>query len=222
MDHAPYKEYSRIPFQKTKAVKKQIAFFDFDGTLTTKDTLLEFIKFSTGRFRFYLGFLLNSPWLIAYKVKLIPNQLAKERILTWFFRNKPLAAFQQDGEDFAASVIPSLLRPKGLREISLLLEKGVTVVIVSASPANWIEPWTRSIGASLIATRLEATPVSPDKAPQLTGRIEGKNCHGPEKVRRIREEFPPEDFDTIYAYGDTSGDRPMLALATHAFMKPFR
>ena len=220
MDHAPDKEYPRIPLQKAKAVNKQIAFFDFDGTLTTKDTLLEFIKFSKGRFRFYFGFLLNSPWLIAYKLKLISNQSAKERILTWFFRKKPLAAFQQDGEDFAAAVIPGLLRPKGLREITLLIEKGVTVVIVSASPGIWIEPWTRSIGASLIATRLETKPK--DQTPQLTGRIDGKNCHGPEKVRRIREQFPPEDFDTIYAYGDTSGDRPMLALATHAFMKPFR
>ena len=56
-------------------MKKAIAFFDFDGTITTKDTLLEFIRFSKGRFRFYLGFLLYSPYLIAYKIKLIAGWL---------------------------------------------------------------------------------------------------------------------------------------------------
>lgn len=226
MDHAPYPQHPRTPFQKTEAVKRQIAFFDFDGTLTTRDTLLEFIRFSKGDLRFYLGFLLNSPWLFAYKLKLISNQAAKERMLTWFFRNQPLASFQAACDRFAATAIPRLLRPKGLHEIAQLQGKGVAVFIVSASPGDWIRPWSDSIGAGLIATRLQLQPAFSDhecnQEPRLTGRIDGKNCHGPEKVRRIREEFPADDFDILYAYGDSRGDRPMLALAHHAFMKPFR
>lgn len=198
-------------------MKKQLAFFDFDGTLTTRDTLLEFIRFSKGDLRFYLGFILNSPWLIAYKLKLISNQSAKERILTWFFRNRSREDFQALCDRFAATVIPRLLRPKGLHEIARLQAKGVDVVIVSASPGDWISPWSQTIGVGLIATRLAVRPDS-----KLSGKIEGKNCHGPEKVRRIREEFPADDSEICYAYGDSRGDRPMLALAHHAFMKPFR
>jgi phosphatidylglycerophosphatase C len=211
---------------------RQIAFLDFDGTITTKDSLLEFIKFSKGSLRFYLGFLMNSPWLIAYRARIISNQKAKERILTWFFRGTPLDVFQDTCNRFAATTIPALVRPKALKEIGLLQERGVEVVIVSASPASWLQPWTDRIGASLLATRLETRrdsptgqPVNPEAAApiiRLTGKILDRNCHGEEKVRRIRESYDLSAYDKIIAYGDSSGDKPMLALATHAFFKPFR
>lgn len=197
-------------------MSQTIAFFDFDGTITTKDTLLEFIKFSHGRLRFYIGFAINSPWLIAFKLKLIPNQTAKERVLSWFFRGADLAAFQKKCDQFASNILPGLIRPKALEEIQLLRQKNATIVIVSASPENWIRPWTGSISVKLIATRLAT------KEETLTGRILDHNCHGAEKVRRIKEAYQLQDYTSIYAYGDSSGDRPMLQLAHSAFYKPFR
>lgn len=56
--------------------------FDFDGTLTTKDTLIEFIRFSKGRVRLFLGFLLFSPLLILMKLHLYPNWKAKQRVFS--------------------------------------------------------------------------------------------------------------------------------------------
>lgn len=197
----------------------RIAFFDFDGTVTNKDTLLEFIRFSKGDIPCYLGFALNGPWLVAYRLKLISNQAAKERILAWFFRNTPLAEFQQACDSFAARALPGLIRPKALREIGELRDKGFSIVIVSASPENWIRTWAENIGAGLLATRLETRD---EKQARLTGRILGHNCHGNEKVRRIDQAFDLDSFDEIYAYGDTSGDKPMLALAHHPFYRPFR
>jgi phosphatidylglycerophosphatase C len=200
-------------------MSSRIAFFDFDGTITTRDTLLEFIRFNKGSLSFYSGFLLNSPWLLAYRLKIISNQAAKQRILSWFFRNTSLAEFDMICDRFSAEVLPGLVRPKALEEIKLLREKGFSIVIVSASPENWLRHWTGSLQADLLATRLETKP---DKAARLTGRILGKNCHGQEKVRRIREAFDLSSFQEIYAYGDTPGDRPMLALAGRTFYKPFR
>jgi HAD superfamily hydrolase (TIGR01490 family) len=197
-------------------VSQIIAFFDFDGTITTKDTLLEFIKFSKGHLRFYIGFAVNSPWLIAFKLKLIPNQTAKERILSWFFRDADCTAFQKTCDQFASDILPGLLRPKAMEEIRLLRQKNATIVIVSASPENWIRPWTGSVSVKLIATRLAT------KDETLTGRILGRNCHGVEKVRRIKEEYQLQDYTSICAYGDSSGDRPMLQLAHSSFYKPFR
>ncbi len=197
-------------------MSQTIAFFDFDGTITTKDTLLEFIKYSKGRLKFMLGFLLNSPWLIAFRLKLISNQAAKERILTWFFRNTPLADFQQTCEKFSTDILPGLLRPKALEEIETLRKKGATIVVVSASPENWIRPWAGSLEINLIATRLQV------KENTLTGKITGKNCHGREKVNRIHEHYQLPDYSIVYAYGDSSGDKPMLQLAHTAFYKPFR
>ena len=195
---------------------QRIAFFDFDGTITTKDTLLEFAKYSKGKFRFYLGFLLTSPWMVAYKLKVISNQKAKEQFLRYFFRNCPLPEFMQLCEDFAKDVIPGLIRTKAPGEISRLKDAGAQVVIVSASPENWIRPWTDSMDVQLLATRLIT------KNGKITGAIEGRNCHGQEKVRRIEAAFTLSNFDEIYAYGDTGGDRPMLGLAHRSFYKPFR
>ena len=198
----------------------QIAFFDFDGTITTKDTLLEFIKYSKGKPRFYLGFLLSSPWIMAYKLKIISNQKAKEQVLRFFFRSAPVGTFQQSCDSFAADVLPDLLRPKALHEIDQLTKNGFTIVIVSASPENWIRKWSEQTGVDLLATRLETTPGS--GVPQLTGYIRGANCYGKEKVRRIEESYRMADYNDIYTYGDTPGDRPMLRLGTISFYKPFR
>jgi len=197
-------------------MKKRIAFFDFDGTITTKDTLLEFIKFCKGKIRFYAGFLLHSHYLVAYKLKIISNQKAKEKILTYFFQNIPLPEFQNYCEQFGQQVLPGLIRPQALREIEKFHKAGVTVVIVSASPENWISGWARSLKLSLIATQLEINNE------QLTGKIKGFNCHGQEKVRRIKETYDLSAYAEIYAYGDTSGDKPMLALAQYAYMRPFQ
>jgi len=196
-------------------VKKSIAFFDFDGTITTRDTLLEVIKYFKGRRSFYTGFFLNSPFLVAYKLNLIGNQQAKERILSYFFGGMTTQDFQQRCDEFAENKIPSLLRQGAVEEMERLRQAGTEIVIVSASAGNWIKKWAVKNGLSLIATKLEM------KEDQLTGRIEGKNCYGQEKVRRIKEEYDLSGYEEILCYGDSGGDRPMLALATQGFYKPF-
>ena len=197
-------------------MKKKIAFFDFDGTITKKDTLLEFIKFNQGALRLYFGFLLHSPWLVAYKLKIISNQAAKEKILEFFFGKMNFDLFQERCNQFAVDIVPGLVRPKALEEIKKLQNSGMSVVIVTSSPENWISNWAEMVQAKLIDTRLEI------KDGLVTGKIMGKNCHGKEKVKRIQEEYDLSQYDEIYAYGDTAGDKPMLSLANFPFMKPFR
>lgn len=196
-------------------MKKEIAFFDFDGTITTKDTLLEFIKFSRGRFRFYIGFLINAPYLIAYKLKIISNHSAKEKVLRFFFANTSIEDFKKYCNDFSKNVLPKLLRPKAIEEIKRLQQNNIIVVVVSASPENWIEEWANKNQLQLIASRLDV------KEGKLTGKISGKNCHGDEKVSRICEVFNLAEYNVVAAYGDSKGDRPMLRLASNTFYKPF-
>jgi phosphatidylglycerophosphatase C len=216
LDHVHHKVYPRIHVQKTQTLKRVIAFFDFDGTVTRKDTLLEFIKFSKGSFRFYLGLILNSPILIAYKIGIVSNQTAKEWMLRYYFSGKRNEWFQQQSDLFIQQKLPLLLRPKAIKEIQKLQEAGADIVIVSASAENWIRKWTDSMKITLIGTRLFI------KNERITGKIDGKNCHGKEKVRRIKEKYKLEDYTDIYCYGDTKGDKPMLELGTIKFYKPFR
>lgn len=197
-------------------MKERLAFFDFDGTITRKDTLLEFIKYNKGKWYFYIGFLLNLPYLVLYRLKIISNQTAKEKILRFFFGRTPLDLFNEKCTLFSTHALPDLIRPKAQREIKNLQDKNFTVVIVSASPENWIKDWAEKNKLQLIATRLMV------HNGRLTGKIMGRNCHGKEKVRRIKEKFSLSEAEMIYAYGDNSGDRPMLSIANCTFFKPFR
>jgi HAD superfamily hydrolase (TIGR01490 family) len=144
------------------------------------------------------------------------NQKAKEMILRYFFGRNEVEKFQQRCDEFAAESLSRLVRPKALLEIEKLKAAGAEVVIVSASAGNWISSWCTALGVTLIATQLE------ERSGRITGRISGKNCHGEEKVRRIREKYDLSAYDEIYCYGDTKGDRPMLGLATFSFYAPFR
>jgi phosphatidylglycerophosphatase C len=197
-------------------VKKEIAFFDFDGTITTKDSFLEFIKFCKGTKSFYWGFLLHLHWLVAFKVKLVPNQVAKEKVLKHFFGGTSADEFDRLCQEFTDRAVPKLIRPKALEEIKNFQEAGTPVVIVSASPENWIRKWADLLRVELIASRLEV------KDGKITGKIIGKNCRGPEKVKRILEKYQVKDYEVIHAYGDTSGDSEMLKMATKPYFRPFR
>jgi phosphatidylglycerophosphatase C len=197
-------------------VNGTIAFFDFDGTITIKDSLLEFIKYCKGRNAYYLGFALHTPVLAAYKLNIISNQRAKEIMLRYFFGKMNMDVFIQCCANFSEQIIPSLIRPKALQEIDKLKAAGAGVVIVSASPEYWLQGWCDNIGVKCIATRLLTA------GNKLTGKIDGINCYGEEKVNRIKKNYDLDTFSSVYCYGDTPGDKPMLALGTIRFYKPFR
>jgi phosphatidylglycerophosphatase C len=198
-----------------ESLKRSIAFFDFDGTVTTKDTLIEFIRHSKGTAALASGFLVNLPSLIAFKLGLISNQRAKEKILRYFYEGMLLSDFENICRSFATEVIPYLLRPEAKNEFEKLQKRNFEIVIVSASPETWIKPWADKLHFGLIASKLEIVDG------KITGRMAGTNCHGEEKVIRIRERFLLEEFQDIYTYGDSRADRPMLALGSKSFMKPF-
>jgi HAD superfamily hydrolase (TIGR01490 family) len=195
---------------------RKIAFFDFDGTITRKDTLLEIIKFIKGNAAFYVGFFVNSPWLIALKLKIIPNDQVKQKILSFFFAGIPEERFQMKCDLFIEERLPKLIRPGAMAEIDRLKVLGFDIVVISASAENWIRNWSNGHALKLISSKLEV------KNGLITGKIEGRNCHGEQKVVSILERWDLREYDEIYAYGDSTGDKPMMALATKSFYRPFR
>jgi phosphatidylglycerophosphatase C len=217
LDYVDHSLYPGGDLQKNEDVmKRRIAFFDFDGTITTRDSLLAFIFFRHGKLKTILGLITVAPSYALHVLKLISVQKAKEQVLSRFFRNEPLEKFDSYCEEFIRTKIPELVRPKAIKELEIMRNKGVEIVIVSASPDNWLRTWSQQFGASLISTKLEV------KDGKLTGHIDGNNCRGEEKVRRIRLQYDLSQYDEVYAYGDTKGDKPMLALATFVFYQPFR
>lgn len=209
--------------EKQKTLKKLFV-FDFDGTLTTADTLLEFIRFACGRSRMLLGFALYSPLLVLMKLRLYPNYKAKQKVFAHFFKGMPLSEFDRLCTDFARQG-ESLLRPAARHFIDEVRGEADGMAIVSASVDNWVRPFTEQYlgrqrdGSPILVL---GTRVETGSDGRLTGRFATPNCYGPEKVRRIEAVWPDRAGLDVSAFGDSRGDKEMLAYADQGYFKPFR
>jgi phosphatidylglycerophosphatase C len=186
---------------------KSLALFDFDGTITTKDTFIEFIKFTEGTSGFYWGILKQSPLLLLYALKVIPNHLAKQQLFSSFYKDIKSTIFNSWAKDFK-KYIDVIIKPKALQRLEFHRNQGDRIVIVSAGLENMIEPWCRENNIELIATKIEFNNG------KLTGKFASKNCYAEQKVVRIKELLNVHEYDVIYAYGNSKGDLAMLELAT--------
>jgi phosphatidylglycerophosphatase C len=195
---------------------KKLVLFDFDGTITTKDTLIEFVLFYRGRLQYLFGMLMLAPILALYATKLIPNWKAKQHFLSRYFKGEKISDFNSTCLEFSTKVLPSLVRPQAIEAIEEYRKQNATVAVVSASAENWVKPWCDKNGLICLATKLEV------KDGTITGKLNGRNCYGDEKVCRVKETFNLSDYQEVIAFGDSSGDKEMLELATHRFYKPFQ
>jgi len=193
-----------------------LVLFDFDGTITTRDTLIEFVRFYRGKRKYWTGMLMLAPMLALFAFKIIPNWKAKQYFLAHYFEGESLANFRSRCLAFSTKVLPHLIRPGALGALKAYREANATIAVVSASAENWVKPWCDQQGILCLATKLEV------KDGLITGKIAGRNCYGNEKVCRIREHFDLAKFKTIIAYGDSSGDKEMLELAHQRHYKPWR
>ena len=188
---------------------KQVFAFDFDGTLTTRDTLIAFIRYACGTSRFLFGFLLHAPLLVLMKLRLYSNGKAKQRVFSWFFKGMPIETFDTLCQDFARTH-RHLLRPDTVRVLEQALAEGAEVLIVSASIDNWVQPFFPSV--TVLGTQVEVIDGC------LTGRFLTPNCYGQEKVRRILAIHPDRSAYHLTAFGDSRGDRELLTFADEAHM----
>jgi len=194
----------------------KLALFDFDGTITKNDSLIKFIRFVVGDVKTLSGMMLLSPMLTMCKLKIIPNYKAKQIMLSYFFKGMDEQQFQKFAEEYSLKHIDTILRPKAMEKITWHKELGHKVIVVSASIECWIRPWCDQNGLDLIATKIEV------KDGLITGKFLTKNCYGIEKASRVKEAYNLDDYDYIYAYGDSRGDKELLGLADKSFYKLFR
>ncbi len=195
-----------------------VAAFDFDGTLTRRDTFMPFLARGLGWPRFVWAILRCLPWLIGYALRLVPNDIAKQKIMLQTLQGKSTAEMDAWTDRWLANDFPGQLRDWTMSRLAWHQEAGHCCVMVSASPDIYLERVARQLGFDgLICTEMDVV------SGVLTGHMRTPNCYGEQKVLRLtawmHERFGTEAGFTIYAYGDTSGDKPMLAMAAHAFYR---
>ena len=204
--------------------RTKVCSFDFDGTLTDCDTLIAFIAYAKGTVRFVAGLLLYSPLLVAMKLGLVPNYKVKQRVFAHFFKGMRLTDFNALCRSFAEHH-RHILRPQAIQVVNRALANGAEVLIVSASIDNWVRCFVCYFGVNDEDRQhitVLGTQVETDRNGLLTGRFTTKNCYGAEKVRRIEAHCGDRTTYELTAYGDSRGDKEMLAYADKGYFKPFR
>ena len=194
-----------------------IAVFDFDGTITKKDTLLEFIKFSKGKMLFFISFFIFTPLLVFMKLGLLPNYKVKQKLFSFLYKGTSLENFNKHGEDFS-KIIDKIIFPEAIEKINSHKKNGDKIVIISASIENWIKPWADKIGVTVVL----ATKIEIDKYGLLNGKFLTKNCYGQEKVNRFLEIFPNRTDYKLIVYGNSRGDKEIINLADEKFFRKFK
>lgn len=192
-----------------------LALFDFDGTITRGDSFALFLKFVLGA-KFYIRVLENLPSLALYKLGLRDNESTKQSVLNSCLGGLEVEILKSKCEAFCPSLL-AFCKSSALERLEWHKAQGHKVILVSASFEEYLSPLCRMWQIELLATRMEAVDG------RLTGRLASPNCYGPEKERRIRASYDLAAFESIYAYGDTRGDKEMLGLASpnQAFFRFF-
>ena len=194
----------------------EIHAFDFDGTLTRSDSLLGIIRHQRGTSGLMRVLILHAPKLLMMKAGQYPNWKVKQKVFRMCFGGMTLDDFNALCEDYARKQ-KGILRTDGMRRVDEALRRGCKVVVISASIDNWVRPFFQGReGIEIAGTQIEVVDG------KLTGRVLTRNCYGSEKVARLLELYPDRKSYRIVAYGDSSGDRELLAYADEAHYREFK
>jgi phosphatidylglycerophosphatase C len=179
-----------------------VAAFDFDGTLTRRDSLVPFLASQVGR-------AVTARGIVAAAKTWGDRSARKQVLLDRTLAGRPVDEIVEAGEAYAARLVARGMRTDTLALLDDHRSNGHRPVIVSASPELYVQAAGRLLGIDdVLATRLEV-----DDRGRLTGRYDGRNCLGEEKVVRLEEWFAGREATLLYAYGNSSGDDALLARA---------
>lgn len=193
---------------------KKLYCFDFDGTLTTRDTMFLFLKFYNTR-KFAVQFLKYSPLFVLVKVKLMKAENVKKSFIAAVLKGQSRTDIERASQQFFDKYYPKIIRKNALEFIAAIDRSHTDGVIVSASLDLWVRPFATQFNMRLLATQAEF------RDDKFTGLFVGVNCNGTEKVCRLEKEISRKSYDKIIAFGDTSGDLPMLNWADEGHLKFF-
>ena len=189
-----------------------VAAFDVDGTLTTRDCVVPFLVRLAGWRAVLTASFRHPALLVSTSLGRGDRDRLKELVVGRLVRGRTGTALDELGRAFAINHASRWVRPDTLARLRWHRESGHEVVLVSASLRAYLEPLASEVLGGVHAVLCTDVEVSTDG--RCTGRLDGGNCRGPEKSKRL-EAWLAGRSATIYAYGDSAGDRELLAMAHH-------
>lgn len=197
----------------TKRRTEIIAVFDFDGTITNCDTFIDFLHYSFSFSKLLCCYMRFAIDLIGYCLRIKPENILSEKIFHYFLRGVTLSDYHALVQCYATERIEKILNSKIMEKIIKHKEQGHSLVVLSASPEDWIIPWATKNGFfNVIATQIQV------KDRICTGKFSSAYCFGEEKIRRFKKVFYERKQYTIYAYGNSKDDLPFLKYADFGYL----
>jgi phosphatidylglycerophosphatase C len=197
-------------------MKPIIAAFDFDKTITTKDTLIPFLYELHSDYQNLIKTLKLLPTFLAYQSKLLDNHYAKEKLLMTFLNNFSYMELQEKAEIFAKEKLPLYLKPEAISRLRWHQNQNHHCILISAGLEIYLKPWAETYGFThILATQLKVN------AGKINGEINGSNCFGQEKLNRLLKTIGLRENFVLYAYGDSRGDKELLEAADYKFYRHF-
>ena len=193
---------------------KIVAYFDFDGTLTTQDTFIPFLIYTVGLMRFFLKLPQLLIILLRYWFKRISNEVAKELTITALIKGYSFKKIDEKALAFARNKLWRYIKPEIYSKLEYHVENEHYIVIVSANLSIYLSYWAKLHYINdVIATEIEFT----DNI--CTGKLKTRNCYGKFKVERIYDYLKKQNktFNYIYAYGNSRGDYELLSYADEGY-----
>ncbi len=202
---------------RTNQVPRQVAAFDFDGTLSRRDTLVPFLALASGRRRFARVCAQLGLAGARRSVDLRDRDGIKEQLLADLFAGREEEELRHLGTRYARDLLSDQLRPEVLTRLEDHRRAGHEVLFVSASLVYYLEPLAELLGLHGVL----AVEPAVDEG-RLTGELARPNVRAEQKALRLREwlgapDVGPLDDVRIWGYGNSSGDHALLEMSDHAF-----
>lgn len=190
---------------------KNLALFDFDGTLCDKDSFTGFIFFALSKRHIVKQGIKILPWIQAYYLKIYPAHAMRPKLFKAMFAGAAVNEIQALAEQYASQLLSQLNQPL-YQQLLSHQRQGDDVVIISASLDLYLARVCQLLEIDLICTETEIIEH------KLTGKFSTPDCSSLQKQIRIRNKYPLDKYAKIYAYGNSKEDLEMLSIAHHRYM----
>ncbi len=196
--------------------KQTIAVFDFDKTMSDRHSFWRFIRYCVGPIAFYTAIFYLIKQIYNYYTQKITLMELRVVVIAHFFKGMPEVVLKEKSTRFSEQKIPQWIVKEALAKVKSHQGQGHQLILVSNATEDYLIPWAASVGFHLVVgSRFEI------KEGVLTGKLLGKNCYGQEKVNRLGQEIGELSQYEVYAYGDSEGDKELLALANYPYYRSY-